>query len=245
MLKTIAPDQQGEQRWLLVAAGGGALCSELEFYDRLVYICELMAQQTSLRKPRGRPREFDTDAAIERAMGVFWSSGYYGTSLPDLLKATNLSRGSLYAAFGDKHGLFLRALDRYIDEGLTRLDAELDPRKNALAGLRACLARYVERTSGVAGKRGCLVVATAMELAGHDTEVEQRIRRFFKAMETRLTAALTRAQAEGELVDGVEPATAARLLLCLLEGMRVVSKTSSDRSISQAVVQTLVDRFTK
>jgi TetR/AcrR family transcriptional regulator, transcriptional repressor for nem operon len=204
-----------------------------------------MARQTSLRMPRGRPREFDTDAAIERAMGVFWSSGYYGTSLPDLLEATNLSRGSLYAAFGDKHGLFLRALDRYIDESLTRLDAELDPRKNAFAGLRACLARYVERTSGVAGKRGCLVVATAMELAGHDTEVERRIRRFFKAMETRLTAALTRAQAEGELVDGVEPATAARLLLCLLEGMRVVSKTSSDRSISQAVVQTLVDRFAK
>jgi TetR/AcrR family transcriptional regulator, transcriptional repressor for nem operon len=195
--------------------------------------------------PRGRPREFDTDAAIERAMGVFWSSGYYGTSLPDLLEATNLSRGSLYAAFGDKHGLFLRALDRYIAEALTRLDAELDPRKNALAGLRACLAGYVERTSGVAGKRGCLVVATAMELAGHDTEVEQRIRRFFKTMEARLTAALARAQAEGELVDGVEPATAARLLLCLLEGMRVVGKTSSDRSISQAAVQTLIDRFAK
>jgi TetR/AcrR family transcriptional repressor of nem operon len=195
--------------------------------------------------PRGRPREFDTDAAIERAMGVFWSSGYYGTSLPDLLEATNLSRGSLYAAFGDKHGLFLRALDRYIAEALTRLDAELDPRKNALAGLRACLAGYVERTSGVAGKRGCLVVATAMELAGHDTEVEQRIRRFFRTMETRLTEALGRAQAEGELVDGVEPAPAARLILCLLEGMRVVSKTSPDRSLSQAVVRTLIDRFAK
>lgn len=194
---------------------------------------------------RGRPREFDTDAAIERAMGVFWSFGYYGTSLPDLLEATNLSRGSLYAAFGDKHGLFMSALDRYIAESLTRLDAELDPRKNALAGLRACLARYVERTSGVAGKRGCLVVATAMELASHDAEVEQRIRRFFKTMETCLTAALKRAQAEGDLVDGVEPATVARLLLCLLEGMRVVSKTSSDRNVSQAVVQTLIDRFAK
>lgn len=195
--------------------------------------------------PRGRPREFDMDAAIERAMDAFWSSGYYGTSLPDLLDATNLSRGSLYAAFGDKHGLFLCALDRYIAEALTRLDAELDPRRNALAGLRACLAGYVERTSGAAGKRGCLVVATAMELAGHDTEVEQRIRRFFKTMETRLAAALARAQAEGDLVDGVEPATAARLLLCLLEGMRVVGKTSSDRSMSQAVVQTLIDRFAK
>ncbi|WP_428674077.1 TetR/AcrR family transcriptional regulator [Reyranella sp.] len=178
-------------------------------------------------------------------MGVFWSSGYHGTSLPDLLEATDLSRGSLYAAFGDKHGLFLCALERYIAEALTRLDAELDPRRSALAGVRACLAGYVERTSGVSGKRGCLVVATAMELAGHDTEVEQRIRRFFKTMEARLTEALARAQADGELVDGVAPATVARLLLCLLEGMRVVGKASPDRRLSQAVVQTLIDRFAK
>lgn len=178
-------------------------------------------------------------------MGVFWSSGYSGTSLPDLLEATNLSRGSLYAAFGDKHGLFLCALDRYIGEALARLDTELDPRKNALAGVRACLAGYVERTSGVAGKRGCLVVATAMELASHDIEVEQRIRRFFKAMEARLTAALTRARAEGDLVDDAEPAIVARLLVCLVEGMRVVSKTSSDRSMSQAVARTLIDRFAR
>lgn len=193
--------------------------------------------------PRGRPREFDEDAAIERAMGVFWSSGYYATSLPDLLEATELSRGSLYAAFGDKHGLFLRALDRYIDESLARLDRELDPRKNSLAGLQVCLAGYVERASGVGAKRGCLVVATAMELAGNDIEVEKRIRRFFKAMETRLAAALARARAEGDLVEDVDPATVARLLVCLLEGMRVVSKTSADKSLSQAVVQTFFDRF--
>ena len=202
-----------------------------------------MAQQASPRLPRGRPREFDTDAAVERAMGVFWSGGYHGTSLPDLLKATALSRGSLYAAFGDKHGLFLRALDRYIDDALARLDRELDPRKSALAGVRKCLAGYVDRTSGVAGKRGCLVVATAMELAAHDPEVEQRIRRFFKAMERRLTEALARARASGELAAGVEPRIAARLLVCLVEGMRVVAKTGSDRATSQAVVQSLIDRF--
>lgn len=216
----------------------------LAFNDRMVHIWG-MAQRTSPQMARGRPREFDTDAAVERAMNVFWSCGYHGTSLPDLLEATNLSRGSLYAAFGDKHALFLRALDRYIDDALARLDTELDPRKNALAGLRTCLAGYVDRTSGIAGKRGCLVVATAMELAAHDTEVEQRIRRFFKRMETRLTEALARAQAAGQLADGVEPATAARLLLCMLEGMRVVGKTSPDRTMSRAVVQTLIDRFAK
>jgi TetR/AcrR family transcriptional repressor of nem operon len=202
-----------------------------------------MAQQASPRLPRGRPREFDTDAAVDRAMGVFWSGGYHGTSLPDLLKATALSRGSLYAAFGDKHGLFLRALDRYIDDALTRLDSELDPRKSALAGVRKCLAGYVDRTSGVAGKRGCLVVATAMELAAHDPEVEQRIRRFFRTMERRLTEVLARAQASKALADGVDPRIVARLLVCLVEGMRVVAKTGSDRATSQAVVQTLIDRF--
>ncbi len=195
--------------------------------------------------PRGRPREFDVDAAVERAMHVFWTRGYHGTSLPDLLEATNLSRGSLYAAFGDKHGLFLRALDRYIDESIERLGTELRLPENAVAGLQICMAGYVERTSGIAGKRGCLVVATAMELAGHDTEVERRIRRFFKMMEAALAGALTRAQDAGALVEGVEPAHAARLLLYLLEGMRVVGKASPDQAISQSAIQMLINRFVK
>lgn len=178
-------------------------------------------------------------------MDVFWTCGYHGTSLPDLLQATRLSRGSLYAAFGDKHGLFLRALDRYIDEALARLDTELDPRESPLAGLRACVAGYIERTSGVSGKRGCLVVATAMEMVAHDAEVERRIRRFFKVMETRLTTALMRAQAAGELAVGVEPADAAHMLLCLLEGLRVVGKTGSNRAASQAAADTLLDRLVK
>ncbi len=177
-------------------------------------------------------------------MDVFWSSGYHGASLPDLLKATKLSRGSLYAAFGDKHGLFLRAIDRYIEDALARLDAELNSPKSALAGLRACLAGYVDRTSGASGKRGCLVVATTMELAAQDNEVNYRIAKFFQTLEARLAAALTRAQEAGELAEGVEPASAARLLVCLVEGLRVVGKTSPPRATTQATVEALLDRFT-
>lgn len=206
-----------------------------------------MKRHTSVQVPRGRPRSFDVDAAIERAMNVFWSSGYHGTSLPDLLEATNLSRGSLYAAFGDKHGLFLRALDRYIDDALARLDAELDAEldtsKSAFAGVRKCLAGYVDRTSAGNGKRGCLVVATAMELSAHDAEVNSRIGKFFRTFEGRLAAALTRAQQAGELADGVEPANAARLLVCVVEGMRVVGKTAPARATTQAMVETLLDRL--
>jgi TetR/AcrR family transcriptional repressor of nem operon len=178
-------------------------------------------------------------------MDEFWSRGYHATTLPDLLRATKLSRGSLYAAFGGKHALFLRALDRYISDALTRMDAELDPHASALAGIRTCLTGYVERTSGTKGRRGCLVAATAMELTAHDSVVDQRIRRFFKAMETRLAAALTRAQAAGELAKNVAPTITARVLLCTAEGLRVLGKTAPERATTQATVDTLLDLLSR
>jgi TetR/AcrR family transcriptional repressor of nem operon len=202
-----------------------------------------MTVGTAQRPPRGRPRGFDTDAAVARAMGVFWSRGYHGTALPDLLRATRLSRGSLYAAFGGKHALFLRALDRYIADAVARMDAEFGPRRAPVDGLRAYLAGYVERTSGAKGRRGCLLVATAMELAGHDTDVARRIDSFFKVMEAKVADVLARAKAEGELSDGVEPASAARILVCFVEGLRVVGKTAPPRARSQAAVDALLDRF--
>ncbi len=87
-------------------------------------------------------------------MGVFWSRGYHATALPDLLRATKLSRGSLYAAFGDKHSLFLRALDRYVADALARMDVELAAHGEPVDGLRAYLAGYIDRTSGASGRRG-------------------------------------------------------------------------------------------
>ncbi|QDP27289.2 TetR/AcrR family transcriptional regulator [Bradyrhizobium cosmicum] len=204
-----------------------------------------MSQQTPVQSARGRPRSFDVDIAVERAMEVFWSRGYHATALPDLLRATRLSRGSLYAAFGDKHSLFLRALDRYIADALTRIDIELAPDREPVEGLRAFLAGYVDRTSGANGRRGCLLVATAMELAGQDAEVGRRIAGFFKAMETRLAAALSRAKAAGLLADGVEPSSAARILVCFVEGLRVVGKTAPARTTSKATADALLDRFIK
>ena len=176
-------------------------------------------------------------------MSVFWSRGYHGTALPDLLRATKLSRGSLYAAFGGKHALFLRALDRYVADALARIDVELGPRHAPVDGLRTFLAGYVDRTSGASGRRGCLLVATAMELAGHDAEVNRRIGSFFKAMEARVADALSRAKAAGKLADGVEPSSAARILVCFVEGLRVVGKTGPTPITSQATADALLDRF--
>lgn len=202
-----------------------------------------MSRRTPMQLQRGRPRSFDVDTAVERAMGVFWSRGYHATALPDLLQATKLSRGSLYAAFGDKHSLFLLALDRYIADALTRMESELAPGRDPVDGLRAYLTGYVERTRGTNGRRGCLLVATAMELAGQDAEVGRRIAGFFKAMEVKVADALSRAKAAGRLADGVEPSSAARILVCFVEGLRVVAKPGPTPTTSQATVDALIDRF--
>ncbi|MET4171216.1 TetR/AcrR family transcriptional repressor of nem operon [Bradyrhizobium sp. LA6.1] len=205
----------------------------------------MMSRQTPVQSPRGRPRSFDVDAAVERAMGVFWSRGYHATALPDLLRATKLSRGSLYAAFGDKHSLFLRALDRYIADAVTRMDVELAPRREPVDALRAYLAGYVDRTSGANGRRGCLLVATAMELAGQDAAIGRRVAGFFRAMEARLADALSRAKVAGKLAHGVDPASAAKILVCFVEGLRVVGKTAPARATSQATADALLDRFVR
>jgi TetR/AcrR family transcriptional repressor of nem operon len=178
-------------------------------------------------------------------MEVFWSNGYYDTSLPDLLQATGLSRSSLYGTFGDKHGLFLHALDRYITDALTRLDSELDPQRDAWEGLRLFLAGYVRRNGGSLGRKGCLVVATAMELSAKDAEVEKRIRGFFRAVEGQLTKAFERAKKEGSLADGVVPQDAARILLAVVEGLRVIAKTGIDNKLWQASIDSLLFQFAK
>jgi TetR/AcrR family transcriptional repressor of nem operon len=203
------------------------------------------AKHSSLSPLRGRPREFDPKHVTRRAMDVFWSHGYNGTSLPDLLEATALSRSSLYAAYGDKHGLFLAALDQFIEDSFARIDSDLDPSRPAFECLRACLAGCVHRSTGPSGKRGCLVVATAKELAGQDPEVGKRIRKFFDGFEKKLTATLVRARLENELASGVEPSDVARVLLAVMEGLRVLGKTGIDEKAWLGTVDTLISRFQK
>ncbi|WP_441005344.1 TetR family transcriptional regulator C-terminal domain-containing protein [Bradyrhizobium japonicum] len=119
------------------------------------------------------------------------------------------------------------------------------PRREPVDALRAYLAGYVDRTSGANGRRGCLLVATAMELAGQDAEVGRRIAGFFRAMEARVADALFRAKLAGKLADGVDPASAAKILVCFVEGLRVVGKTAPARATSQATADALLDRFVR
>lgn len=184
----------------------------------------------------GRPREFELDAAARDAMNVFWDRGYEGASLPDLIAGTGLSRGSLYKAFGDKKGLLLAALDLYMADGLKATADILSQPGAVKAAIRDSLLRYMRLSVGDAGRRGCLVVATTMEMAAHDAEVAERTGRMFRRLQQLYAGAIVRGQASGEIPDHDEQVLA-RFLVCQIEGMRVLGKTG----VPEADMLALVD----
>jgi TetR/AcrR family transcriptional repressor of nem operon len=184
----------------------------------------------------GRPREFDIDDAILDAMNVFWKQGYHATSLPDLLDATGLSRGSLYKGFGDKKSLFLRALDRYTDDSLEALAETLATPGTARDAIRAALMRYVGLSCDEGGRRGCLVIATAMEMLPHDPEMAARVARTLRRIQDLFAATISKGQAAGVIPADRNARDLARFLVCQIQGMKVVGKTGAGRREMEHVI---------
>ena len=189
----------------------------------------------------GRPREFDQDTALSAAMEEFWARGYHATSLADLETATGLHRGSLYAAFGDKHRLFLAALDRYGRSALARLEEHLAAAATPLAGVRRHLEDQALRAADRSGRRrGCLLSNSALELLPGDGEAAAVIATRQQAIVERLADALARAQAAGELGAGRSrpPRALARYVFAVTQGMWEMGRTTADPELLLDVART-------
>ncbi|WBO66489.1 TetR/AcrR family transcriptional regulator [Streptomyces camelliae] len=176
-----------------------------------------------------RTKEFDPDAALQAALELFWRRGYEATSMADLVEHLGIGRASLYATFGNKHELYLRALDRYGQIQNPLLTRELSRPGPVLPAVRAVVRRFAaEATAEPTREQGCLVTNAAVELAPHDPAAARRVAHSWDHAETLLHSALTRAQAQGELPENRDPLTLARMLLVLLQGLRVAGKASTD-----------------
>ncbi|MGW7585426.1 TetR/AcrR family transcriptional regulator [Kitasatospora sp. NPDC054768] len=172
-----------------------------------------------------RTKEFDPDAALQAALELFWRRGYEATSMADLVERLGIARASIYATFGSKRELYLRALERYCEQSDSARLLDLSRPGPALPAVRALVRRYAV-TDEEEGRRGCFVTNTAVELAPHDPAASRRVEASLDRLETLLTAALARAAAQGELPAGRDPRTLARMLVVLLQGIRVVGKTA-------------------
>jgi TetR/AcrR family transcriptional repressor of nem operon len=187
-----------------------------------------------------RTKEFDPDAALLAALELFWERGYEATSIADLVERTGVARASIYATFGDKHELYLKALDRYGELTDPDLLTRLSQPGPVLPAIRALVERYAGEASGADGRRGCFVVNTAVELGPHDTQAARRVQGNWDFLETALTSALLRAQAQGELAAEKDPRALARMLLVLMQGLRVMGKTAAEpQRLRDAAAQAL------
>ncbi len=178
-----------------------------------------------LARPRGRPREFDMDEALDRSIRVFREQGYHATSIGDLIDAMGLASGSIYKAFRDKRAVFLAAFDRYVSLRDAQIAAVANTSKPAWDRLGDVLAFYVESAKGIEGRRGCMVVGSAVELAIVDREVAARVNASISKNEAFLADLIRQGQMDKSIPAGINPEETARVMACLTQGLRVAGKS--------------------
>jgi AcrR family transcriptional regulator len=169
---------------------------------------------------RGRPRAFNTEEALDRALQVFWQKGYEGASLDELTEAMKISRPSLYAAFGDKESLFKKALDRYVNGPLSFMrEALKEP--TARAVVEHLLLGAVNLQADPSTPPGCLMVHGALVCGDVADSIGRELNTRRAADEARLRRRLLRAKAEGDLPPDAKPADLARYVVTIIRGMAV------------------------
>jgi TetR/AcrR family transcriptional regulator, transcriptional repressor for nem operon len=187
-----------------------------------------------------RPREFDEDDVVARATDLFWRRGYHATSVRDLGVALDLSASSLYRTFGDKHALFLRALDHY------RATDSADARERLLRPgsapevLREWLVRMVDLPEEGATARGCFVVNTATELGTDDPAVDGRTQAAFGVTRQALQEILSRGCRDGELRADLDVPATANTLFTLVLGLRVRARAGHTPTELTSVIDTIL-----
>ena len=194
-----------------------------------------------------RPRKFDESNVIAAARDEFWTRGYGATSVDDLTAATGLGKGSLYGAFGDKHGLFIRTLDEYIAMSLDMVRTQLhDATHKAYDRLIRHIRWQADAVATDETRRGCMMARTAAELGSTDGEVEDRVERAYSAWRTELADTIAEAQRDGDIDRKADPQALAGTLLAFMRGVEALHeggvKPAALRSAADAMVALIPTR---
>jgi AcrR family transcriptional regulator len=184
----------------------------------------------------GRPRSFDIDRALDRALRVFWRKGYEGASLSDLTKAAGVNRPSLYAAFGDKEALFRKALDRYL-HGPAAYTQEALKEPTARAVVERLLRGAADLNTAPRNPGGCLTVQGALACGETGDSIRKELAAYRAAGEDAIRRRFQRAKSEGDLPAQVSPADLARYVATILYGMAVQAAGGASQGKLQRVVE--------
>jgi AcrR family transcriptional regulator len=168
----------------------------------------------------GRPREFDPDQALDRALRVFWRSGYEGASMADLTEAMGITKPSLYAAFGNKEELFRKALDRYVDGPGGYVQVAL-AKPTAREVVEHLLYQAADAVTNPENPPGCLAVQGALCCGEAAETIKQELMSRRANGEENLRKRFARAITEGDLPRDSDAADLARYISAIVQGMAV------------------------
>ncbi|KJD45836.1 TetR/AcrR family transcriptional regulator [Paenibacillus terrae] len=174
-----------------------------------------------------RSKEFEVNAVLDKAMMLFWEQGYEKTSMSDLVKHMGIHRRSLYDTFGDKHSLFLQAMDRYINKVEVTLTGEVKQSKTATEALQIIFRFMVFDEEG--SPSGCLMVNSVTELAARDSDVDTKSIESFAITEQMFEQIILWGQRDGEFTSDYDAKEMAEYLHTLSVGIRVMGRASIDK----------------
>lgn len=185
-----------------------------------------------------RPCEFDRQEVLDKAMALFWRQGYESTSVQDLVDATGINRASMYNAFGDKHGLFVSAVDRYLETVTSKRVALLESNGSPKAAIEAYFYDLLEFSLGPGRRLGCLLTNSVVERAPRDSELDRKFAITLERLENRFLGLLERGQDLGEISSRQDAAALAHFLLGSLTGLRVLARGGADEATLRDLVDT-------
>jgi AcrR family transcriptional regulator len=188
-----------------------------------------------------RPRTFDENDVVAAVRDEFWLRGYAATSVDDLTAATGLGKGSLYGAFGDKHGLYLRALDEYIGSALESIRAQLgDSRYSAYDRLTRHIRAQVKAIAADKSRRGCLMAKSAAELSASDDAVDKAIERAYATWIAELADCISEAQRDGAVDKKQNPQALATTLMAFMRGQEALHKGGAKPAQIRAAAEQMI-----
>ena len=190
----------------------------------------------------GRPREFDTEKALDEAMEVFWRHGYEGATIAELTGAMGINPPSLYAAFGSKEGLLKAALDRY-SEKRAEFMAEVLASPTARAVVERVLLKLADMQTDPENPPGCLLVAGGLACGAGAENVPFELAARRAETEDQLRDRFIRAKAEGDLAADADPTALARYLSAVIAGMGVLASSGATREDLRQIALVSVKAF--
>jgi TetR/AcrR family transcriptional repressor of nem operon len=175
-----------------------------------------------------RPKNFDEDGALRKAIRLFSQQGFAATSTEDLMRAMDIGRQSMYDTFGDKRALFLRALEMYVTESVHDVRAALEKPGSALSAIQNALVTFAERND-LSSAEGCMGLNAISEFGQRDSEVTRITRKAAQVQRQALMLTLNRAKSEGELDTDANLESMADFFESTLAGIRMAAKAGKSR----------------